>query len=169
MKTQVAATVDTIMEVLAERGVEYQLDGPTPISEVLTKNDKTEVRERLFQQFRDGEVSVSQDFADSKLGIDSELNKYLSGLINNWVRKYKPFNSGQAYEAKNPGSRAGAGDMKLQELKKLSAQVADDPQALKLVADAILARKAEIEAERAKTITINVDAIPAELRHLIKN
>lgn len=167
--SQRQATVEAILAQLSSRGVEYVLGGETPVSEVLTDSDKASVREALFAMFRDGSVSVSDSFRDTKLHDDSELKKYISGLVNNWIRKYKPFNCGQAYVAKNPGSRAHVGDEQLRELKKLSAQCTDDPEAMKAIADAIVKRKAELEAEKAKSLTIKADAIPESLRHLIKN
>ena len=167
--SQRQATVEAILEVLESRGIDYQLNGETPVSEVLIDSDKATVREMLFEQFRAGEVSVSDNFRDTKLHDDSELKKYISGLVNNWIRKYKPFNCGQAYVAKNPGSRAHVGDEQLRELKKLSAQCAEDPEAMKAITDAIVQRKAQLEAEKAKSVTVNVDALPEALRHLVKN
>lgn len=168
MLNQRTATVAAIMSVLAQRGFEYELNGPTPISEVLSDKDKASVRELLFEQFRVGQVIVSESFAETKLHDDSELKKYISGLVNNWIRKAPEFNNQQKYQTKNPGSRAHVGDEQLKALQALSKQCANDPDAQKEIADAIVKRKAEIEQERGKTVTINIDAIPEALRYLIK-
>jgi len=165
---QKEATVSTILAVLEERGVSYELNGPTPISEVLTNSDKEQVRDALFTMFRSGDVSYKAEF-QAKVDDDSELKKYISGLVNNWIRKNKEFNCGQAYVAKNPGSRSYIKDEQLKELTKLAKQCANNPEALAQVTEAIEDRKAEIEAEKAKSIVINADALPEHLKHLANN
>lgn len=167
MLSQRVATVQTILNVLSNRGVDYELNGPTPISEVLTDSDKATVREQLFTLFREGEVTYKPEF-QAKVDDDSELKKYISGLVNNWIRKAKEFNSGQAYVARNPGSRKHVGDEQIKELKKLSAQYSNNPEAMSEIAAAIAKRKAELEAEKAKNVEIKVDALPEHLRHLVK-
>lgn len=157
---QRSATVNTILSVLSERGVEYELNGPTPISQVLTDSDKAKVREILFTAFRSGQVEYKASF-QAKVNDDSELRKYISGLVNNWIRKAKEFNNGQAYVAKNPGARAGAGDSKVKEMKKL-LQVTTDPQARAIIQAAIDSRVAELKAEKNE-VEIDYNAIPAEL------
>lgn len=168
---QKTATCSTLIAVLAERGVDYEINGPTPISEVLIDSDKRAVREALFTMFRNGDVTVSDNFAETKLHDDAELKKYISGLVNNWIRKEKTFNCGETYKIKNPGSRAHVGDEQLRELTKLMDQVKaiGDADAINEVQSAIDARKSEIAAEKAKTVTINVDALPEHLKHLINN
>lgn len=162
---QKEATVSTIMGVLSERGVDYELGGDTPISEVLTDSDKATVRSALFAMFRDGSVIYKPEF-EAKVNDDAELKKYISGLVNNWIRKAKDFNCGQAYKAKNPGSRAHAQDDQLKALKALSSQYAQGSDEYNEIVTAIATRKAEIEAEKAKSVTIDVDALPESLRHL---
>ena len=166
MKNQKEATVETILAVLEERGVTYEIGGDVPVSEVLTDKDKASVRECLFAMFRDGSVSYKAEF-QPKVDDDTELKKYISGLTNNWIRKYKGFNSGEQYVAKNPGSRQHVGDEQLRELKKLSIQCAGDESAMAQITEAIAIRTAELASEKAKTVTINVDALPESLRHLI--
>lgn len=165
---QRTATVQAILGVLSARGVDYELNGSTTVSEVLTDADKKAVREQLFTQFRDGEISVSDQFAETKLNDDAELKKYISGLLNNWIRKAKEFNSGQAYVTKNPGSRAGSQDEQMRELKKLLSQVKaiGDEDAISEVNEAIAARAAEIKP-KSQSKPINVDALPENLRHLV--
>lgn len=169
MMNQREATVHAIMSTLEARGFEYELNGPTPISEVLTDPDKATVRGILFDQFRNGEVIFKAEF-QSKVDSDSELKKYISGLTNNWIRKYKPFNSGIAYVAKNPGSRAGSGDEQMRELKKLLSQVkaTNNADAITEVEAAITARYAEIKPASV-TKPINVDALPDSLKHLVQS
>lgn len=163
------ATVQAIMDTLEARGFEYELNGTTPVSEVLTDADKATVRGILFDQFRNSEISYKAEF-QTKVDSDTELKKYISGLTNNWIRKYKPFNSGVAYVAKNPGSRAGSSDEQMRELKKLLNQVraTGNTDAISEVEEAITARAAEIKPKSAAK-PINVDALPDSLKHLVQS
>ena len=162
MKTnQRTACVNTILSVLSDNGVNYELNCETPVSSMLTDTMKSQVREILFTAFRNGEVEYKASF-QSKVNDDSELKKYISGLVNNWIRKAKEFNNGQAYQAKNPGIRAGSGDSKVKEMKKLLT-VTTDPQAKAIIQAAIDERVAELKAEK-QDIEIDYNAIPAELR-----
>lgn len=158
---QRTATVNTILSVLNDRGVEYELNGEITISEVLEPTDKTKVREILFTMFRQGQVEYKESF-QSKVDDDKELKSYISGLVNNWIRKAKEFNNGQAYKAKNPGSRAGSTDPQVKEMRKLLSVTAD-PTAKEAIQSALDAKLAEIKASKNEA-TINVEALPAELR-----
>jgi hypothetical protein len=154
------ATVNCILSVLEERGVEYELNGPTPISEVLTPDDKKNVRSILITMFQQGKV----DFKDSsKLQDTKYMTDYISGLVNNWIRKAPEFNNNATYQAKNPGSRQGSQDEQVREMKKLLSTVQD--QATKdVIQSHIDARLAELKP----AISVNLDLIPESLRHLIK-
>ena len=163
--SQKQATVSTIMSVLAESGIDYELNGQIPVSDVLEDHHKSKVREILFTAFRQGQVEYKPAF-QAKVDNDSELKKYISGLVNNWIRKAKEFNAGQTYKAKNPGSRAGSQDSKVKEMKKLLS-VTTDPQAKAMIEQAINARVQELKAEKNQ-VEINVDNLPKELRHLVK-
>ena len=95
------------------------------------------------------------------------MKKYVSGLVNNWVRKNKEFNCGNTYAAKNPGSRAGSTDPQMKALKTLLSQLGeDDATAIAEVKSAIEARKAEIKPATAVK-PINVDALPEHLKGLV--
>lgn len=152
------ATVSTIIAVLEERGVSYELNGPTPISDVLNDSDKKSVRETLFTMFRDDQVEMS-DEAKIKYSDDSDLKSYISGLVNNWIRKAPEFNAGGKYTPKNPGSRAGSGDEQIKEMKKLLAQT-QDPEVKEAVQEAIDARIAELKP----TIEVDYSKLPEELK-----
>ena len=167
MFNQKQAVVSTILAVLVARDVDYELGGPIAISEVLTDADKKEVRSTLFNMFREGEVSFKDSF-QVKCDDDAELKKYISGLLNNWIRKNPEFNSGNKYVAKNPGSRAGSSDSQMQALKKLLVQVTaeGDDTNIAEVKEAIELRKTEIKPKASAT-PIKVEALPEHLRHLV--
>lgn len=58
----------------------------TKLKELVTKEVRKIVRQRLFAAVKSGEVKLSKQFDDSK------LKKYCSGLINNWLKKDPRFN-----------------------------------------------------------------------------
>ena len=161
---QKSAVVSTILSVAKEFGSEYTLNSETPVSEVLTDKMKEEIRSRLFKMFRDGSVTYSEEFK-TKASDDTELKKYISGLVNNWIRKAPEFNNGSKYVAKNPGSRQGSSDEQIKEMKKLLS-VTIDAKARATIQQAIDSRIASLAAEK-KQVEINVDALPESLRHLV--
>lgn len=157
---QRTATVNTILSVLKDRGVNYELNGETPISKVLSDEDKAKTREILFTMFKQGQVEYKAQF-QSKVNDDSELKKYISGLVNNWIRKTKEFNGGVKYEAKNPGSRAGSQDEKVKEMRKLLS-ITTDPQAKAMIQSAIDERVSSLKAEK-NNVEIDYSVLPADL------
>lgn len=161
MMNQRQATVSAIVSVLAERGYHYEFNGETPVSEVLTRADIEKVRATLCAGFNVGKIEMSNE-GRAKYINKPELKNYVSGLVNNWIRKAPEFNGGNAYQAKNPGSRAGAGDEQLKEMKKLLS-VTTDERAKSLIQKAIDARTAEIKAE-SNQVEIDISKLPEELR-----
>ena len=162
MQSQKSAVCQVIMSVLAQRGVDYELNGPTPVGDVLTSDDKARVREIVCEGFLNSEIQMTPQAQDKYLSDMSELKKYVHGLVNNWIRKNPEFNGGDKYQAKNPGSRAGSGDEQVREMRKL-LKVTTDSESRKLIQAAIDARLEEIKP----TIEINSSALPEHLRHLV--
>lgn len=161
MTNQRTACVNAIMSVLTDANINYELNGDVSVNEVLTPQLKEQVRAILFNAFRAGQVQYKESF-QAKVDDDKELKSYISGLVNNWIRKAKEFNSGQAYKAKNPGSRAGSTDPQVKEMRKLLS-VTSDEQAKVAIQAALDAKLSELKAAKQQ-VTINVDALPAELR-----
>ena len=161
MKSQREACVNAILAVLSDRGVEYELGGSVNVSTLLTAEDKKAVQTILVAGFNKSEIDLKDDAKKKYIGNTSELNKYVSGLQNNWIRKFPSFNAGTTYQAKNPGSRAGTGDEQVKEMRKLLKITADSSAKL-AIQSAIDSRLAEIKP--ATEVKVNLDAIPAELR-----
>ncbi len=117
--------------------------------------------------FTEGEIEL-KDESKAKMSEDDKwLGKYVSGLVNNWMRKDKRFNGGVQYVAKNPGSRAGSGDGVLKELRKLEKIHAEEPDTLAEIKKYIVERQDEIRADKTKAIEVDLSKIPAGLRSLI--
>jgi hypothetical protein len=136
------------------------------VKTVLTAQIKSDVRTTLFNEFRAGNVEVSEEFKAEKLNNDSELKKYIAGLVSNWIRKDKRLNGNVKHEIKNPGSRAGQGDAQVRELRKLLKKV-KGTQAEAKVQTALNNRITEVKAAKVKVEAINVEDIPEELRELV--
>src|SRR6478609_5996631 len=164
MMNQKTAVVNTILSVLSERGETYKLGGEVIVDDVLTETDRAKVRELIFAGFRKGEIQMDSESA-KKYTDDSELKKYVSGLVNNWIRKCKDFNNGKDYVAKNPGGRAGSGDAQIREMKKLLGQTTNEEHK-KLIQSQIDARLATIKP--AKDTSVDASKLPENLRHLVK-
>lgn len=163
--SQKAAVISVILATLSDRGASYELGSDTPVSSILSDADKTNIRGTLFSMFRKGEVEVSEE-ASKKFQEDSELKTYISGLVNNWLRKSTELNGNSKYQAKNPGSRQGSGDEQVKEMKKLlSATTDSDKRAL--IQSAIDSRLGEIKAEKNK-VEIDASKLPESLRSLVK-
>ena len=123
----------------------------------LSKDQKAEVKAILVEQFENGEIELKSE--------QDDLNKYVNGLLNNWLRKDKRLNGDVEYKAKNPGSRTGQQDPQVKNLRLLKKTVTD-PEAIADIDQAIQARIAEIKPE--KVIEVDPTAIPENLRYLIK-
>lgn len=163
MMNQRTATVQTILSVLQDRGVSYELNGETSMSDVLTETDRAKVREIVFAGFRSGKIEMSEE-GKAKYAEESALKAYVSGLVNNWIRKAPEFNGGNKYVAKNPGSRQGSGDEQIREMRKLLGQTTD-PTKKQIIQSAIDKRKSEILADKAPAI--DVSKLPEHLRDLV--
>lgn len=164
MLNQKTAVCNALIAVLADRGVKYEINGSTPIKEVLTDKDLATVRAFIFAGFRNGEIAMDSESA-AKYTDDSAMKTYVSGLVNNWVRKEKTFNAGKTYAAKNPGSRKGSSDEKIKQMKLLLGQTTN-PEHRALIQAEIDSRIAEIKP----TVSVEIDAskLPASLQHLVK-
>ena len=136
-----------------------------------TKADRQAIALAVAEGMLNGEVELS-DAAKAKYAesIETLTSRYVMGMVTNWFNKSKELNGGAKYEIKNPGSRAGSGDDQVREMRKLKKQLESlgNDDGVARVDAAIAARLAEIgAAAKTKTIEINADAIPEELRALI--
>ena len=160
--SQRTATVKTILSVISDRGVNYEMNGEIPVSSVLTVDDKQRVCQILFNGFRNGDIELSTEAA-TKFRADAELKKYIVGLVNNWIRKAPEFNGGNTYQTKNPGSRSGSGDAKIKALKALMSTISDETTKAE-IQKAIDERLSELQPK----VEIDVNSLPEHLRHLVK-
>ncbi len=159
--TQKEAVFSATMSVLKESKIVFD----RPIGEIV-KTHK-EVRENVvntvLEGFKSGTVELKTEYSEA------DLKSYTSSLVNNWFRKDVRLNGGAKYEAKNPGSRAGAGDKMLKNLKALRAAksaAGADATVIAQIDAAIETRQGELRAAKADKFEIDVDALPESLREL---
>ena len=145
-----------------------ELESKEPMKDHLTSDQLREIKEDIVQGILEGEVDFSETAKAKYIEGDGNLNSYVSGLINNHLKKDKRLNGGIGYVPKNPGSKAGQGDKKLAELKKMLKVVSvQKPEAVSLVQAKIDERIQEIAAEKLKSTVIDINLIPEELRDLV--
>ena len=157
--SQKDAVYGSVISFLKDKGVDHE-DGDKV---ELNKDERKTVVEMLIEATKAGIVEVKSEKASA------DLPNYWNGTLSNWLRKDKRLNGNETYVTKNPGSRAGAGDDQLKEMKKLLVQVTATGNAenIEAVQQAIDARQAEIAAEKVAELEIDMDKIPEALRSLI--
>lgn len=132
-----------------------------------TKEQRSTIVEMVAHAMDAGEIVLSEA-ARAKYDDLAKLKSYCNGLVSNWLRKDTRLNGGETYEIKNPGSRAGSGDQVIRELRKLKKTLSDEAQ-IAAVEKEINTRLAKIQASKTKSVEINADLIPEELRDLVNS
>jgi hypothetical protein len=151
-QSQKEAVFTAVVNVLEQEGIAITEGEPVKMS----KEFRAQVNNILFEGFRAGTIELEGEFSDSK------LKGYVSGLQSNWLRKDKRLNGGTQYVAKNPGSRAGSGDASLKAMRTLMSTLTTDSDKAE-VQSHIDARLAEIQVNKAKTVSIDYSVLPADL------
>lgn len=136
----------------------FEIEGNGAVQ--LDKSQKHDVIDALVVGFVNKEIQYAGNLPEGK-----DLRNYCSGLLNNWLRKDTRLNGGTAYVAKNPGSRTGSTDPQIKAMKALLATRTDAAERAE-IQSFIDARIAQIKP--AKSVTVNADDLPAELRAKLK-
>ena len=158
MMKQKDATISTVLNVLADRGVVYEMNGPVILKTIFSPDDRTKAIDELCAMYTRGEYEITTKPSEA------ELRKYVSGLLTNWVSKYDGFNSGVKHAIKNPGSKAGQGNATV---KALRAMLESDKYE-SARADIQVALDLELAKTRVKTeAKIDASFLPESLRHLV--
>lgn len=168
--TQKEAVVQAVMEVL---GSDFSSD--ISVSDQLTKEQTTQVKETIFSQIQAGDVSFNKDVDETT------LKRYVSGMVSNHCRKAKELNGGAKYSPKTTGR--GSRDPQLSAMNLLLKQVTEtdgeESDNYTKVFTAISARRTELADERAllakerRKVTqakkIDMSALPSDLHDLASN
>ena len=131
----------------------------------LTKEQRATVIGLVTDSIMNGETEFSAK-AKEKYATRDDVKGYVNGMVSNWLRKDTNLNGGEKYVTQNPGSRSGSGDEVLKNLKALKTTLTDDAH-IQAVDAEIEKRTNELQAAKAKTVTIDIEKIPEALRHLI--
>lgn len=162
MQNQRTGVYNAIVAFCDENNVAFE-DG---MEFVPTKEQRTEIIALVAAAFEAEEITMSEE-AKEKYNNLAKLKSYSNGLVSNWLRKDPRLNGNVKHEIKNPGSRAGSGDPVIKELRKLKKTLTSGSAEFTAVDQEINKRLEKVQAEKAKKVTIDVDQIPEELRHLI--
>lgn len=164
-QSQREATFNAIITVLSNNSVTFQ--SGSDVKSVITSDHKKKVKDLLVAGFKNGSIDYTDDFAKTKLTSDSELSKYCSGLISNWIKKDSRLNGNTKYQVTNKGSRVGQGDSQVKELRKL-LKATSGTDAEQEVVEALNARLEAVRVTKKPTVSIDVESLPENLRHLVK-
>ncbi len=161
--TQRQAVFNATIKVLEDSNVSY--DQGTDVKDVLTADHRTAINAIICEGFVNGTIELKDTPANQdKLSNPSKLKSYVSGLMSNWYRKDKALNGGSTYVTANPGSRTGQGDSQMKNLRALKKQFEAAGKDTKEIDEAITKRANELKASKAKTIEVDLNEIPAELK-----
>lgn len=152
---QKEAVFQAVNQVLTESNV--IIDFGESYKSRMTKEHRAQVNAILFQGFKAGEIELTKEYTDS------QLKEYVSGLQTNWLNKDTRLNGGTKHVAKNPGSRAGSSDPQIKALKALMS-TKNDAEEIAEIQAYIDARQSELNVGKTKTVNVNFDDLPEELK-----
>ena len=91
--TQKDAVIKFVIQVLSERGVKYELGISEPAIDIITIDDKMNIRLLLQEGIVNGNIEYGK--RDS---TKEEIKRYVYGILNNYLRKILDLNQGKRYE-----------------------------------------------------------------------
>lgn len=157
--SQKEAVYNAIISVLSKNKINY-VKG-SDVNPLMSRTLRGQVNALLLEGFNTQSIEIDGSRSNS------ELKAYISGLQSNWLRKDSRLNGGGKYSAKNPGSRAGAGDPQLKALRALLSTLPTNEEKIE-VQGYISARVNELQTLKTKSIPIDIASLPLELRNLVK-
>lgn len=129
----------------------------------LSSDERKTIIQVISQGLASGKIEMT-DKARATYNTPKKIHNYATGLVSDRLRKDKRFNCGEPYKTQKPGSRAGAGDDVIKELrafKKKHCVTAEQ----KAEADAAIeSRLAEIHQEALQNTKIDMDVVNQYLK-----
>ena len=162
MRTQSQAVINFVVNLANERGYSAQ-PFETDYKSILTKDDINTVVKMTFAGLKSGEISMTEKSQAKFQGDDKALRRYVVGLVNDRLRKAKTLNGNVTYEYKQPGKLTSSRDPELKALTQVLELHKGTEHEVE-IQQAINERKSKLQAEKQKQVTVNVDALPADLR-----
>ena len=160
---QVEAVINAVTVVL---GGDFQ-PGATVVADVITPDQKEEVREIVLKGVLEGEVAFKGDLTD-----EAAVRRYVNGMVDNHLRKSRQLNGGSTYKASSTGARR---DPQLKELNKLLKTLSPGSEDYAKVNQHIASRLAEIKQAKqegqAASIRASIDTsvLPSHLAEMLNN
>ena len=149
---QVQAVVNAVAEILGDSFTE----GSTVVRDVITDQQKIEVREIVFNGILSGDVEYKKSLED-----EVAIKRYVSGMVDNHFRKSQLLNGGAAYKPSSTGTKR---DPQLRELNRLLKTVPEDSEDFYKVQEHIESRESALAGERAaQSLANSRDKIDASL------
>ena len=161
MKTQSSAVIEMVINLAKERGYEAT-PFETDYSTVITKADEQLIGDMVFAGINDQEIGLSVK-SQAKFEDDPKaLRRYVTGLVNDRLRKAKALNGDTIYKYKNPGKLTNSRDELLKTLTQVLAITEGDEDKAAIQSE-IDKRRKEIAALKVKTTPIDMSHLPADL------
>lgn len=161
MLKQKEAVVNAVISVLGEDFT----SGTTIVTDIITKEQKSEIRKIVFEGIMNGEVGFNGSLED-----DKAVARYVNSMVDNHFRRAKELNGGKTYKPSSTGTRR---DPQLKELNKLLRRFPEGTEEHSQVLEHISTRNTQLDEMRAQKRSastigeINVDALPQHLRSLV--
>lgn len=140
---QVQAVVNAVSEVLGDDFTQ----GSTVVGDVITPEQKAEVREIVFNGILNGDVAFKGSLEDEAL-----VRRYVSGMVDNHFRKSRLLNGGSVYKPSATGTKR---DPQLKELNKLLKTLTPGSEDFVKVQEHIETRTSQLAEERAAKFIAN--------------
>lgn len=155
--SQKQAVIDATRKIM---GSAY--NSTVAVTETLTKNDINGIKSMVYDGIVSGDVIFNKEFSET------EVKKYVSGMVSNHFRKAKELNGGASYKPKVVGTRI-VKDPKLNDLNTLLSNTKPGTEEHVKVMEAVTARKSEIAVKKNNTYDIDVTVLPDDLKAVIKD
>lgn len=140
-----------------------------PARNLLTDDQLDVIKANIYSGIVAGTIDFSKEIGDEK-----ELQRYVSGMVSNYLRKAKELNGNSTYAPQSTGR--GSRDAQVSELNKLLKTYKEGTDEYAQITFAIETRKTELAAERSTVVkekkkvkefeSINMDVLPESLKSL---
>jgi hypothetical protein len=143
---QVQAVIDAVTNVLGDDFT----PSATDVLSVITKEQKSDVRQAVLDGILNGTVVYNGDTSDT-----AAVKRYVNGMVDNHLRKSRILNGGSTYKPSATGSKR---DPQLRELNKLLKTVEPGTDNYAKVQQHIATRTAQIQAEKTQKHAADIRA-----------
>ena len=158
MVEQYKAIYNAVVSIQKDKGLHFE-DG---IKVDLSSDERKTLIQVIANGLEAGEIMMS-DSARTTHNTPKKLYNYAAGLVSDRLRKDKRINGNEKYQTQKPGSRAGAGDAIIKELREYKKTHCVTPEQIAEVDEGIAKRLEEIRQEKLESTSINMDLVNSYL------